>query len=82
MITICPETEDQHAIFPHYLVTPVTYIMVFKVPQPIYGPTYIICTTCRHWARRTVPRCRCPYNCHQYAKDEMETLKRLRVKHT
>lgn len=48
---LCPNQEDDHAPFPHYLVTTRT-------------ETYVICAHCGHWIERMVKGCNCREQCH------------------
>lgn len=32
------------------------------------GNKYKICNQCEHWVKRPVPRCECPYHCHDKAR--------------
>lgn len=50
-MTLCPSQEDDHAPFPHYLVTTPKY-------------TYVICAHCSHWIERMVKGCTCREQCH------------------
>lgn len=69
MIKMCGSDDDNHASFPHRIVTPLMRLVVKienkREVMALYSTSeYVICTFCDHWVERTVTRCRCRYRCH------------------
>ena len=65
MIIICPNQEDSHASFPHYLITSSGNSGNRDLPV-----TLVVCAHCDHWIARPVPSCRCREDCHEEAREK------------
>lgn len=73
MITMCDSADDQHAPFPHRLVTVEIHKrrVKFKPPEPKQVIVYVVCCQCDHWIGRIKGPCDCPYNCHSESDDDV-----------
>lgn len=66
-VILCEMIEDEHASFPHRLVTADTTHKCGRKCPPDHKPekiVFVICANCDHWIKGDYPTCDCDWRCH------------------